>query len=498
MANNDHLNTFMTSFPHEALTFDDVSLVTQFADFLPGDADVSSRLSRNVGLNIPFVSAAMDTVTETNMAIAVAMLGGIGVVHKNLSAEEQASIIGTVKHHLHGLIADPKTFSVDATLDDVYAKRKSKGYSFSGFPILDTDGKIVGILTSRDIKFSDNPHAPVSEVMTKEVITAPKNTNLQQAYDLMRKNKIGKLPIVENGALVGLYSYADVRTLMENEEPLYNRDAHYRLRVAAAVGPSDEARVEALADQGVDAIVVDTAHGHTRGVLEMTTWVKNHYPEIDVVAGNIATAEAALALRHAGADGVKVGIGPGSICTTRVVAGVGVPQISAIYDVAQALEGSIPVIADGGIRHSGDVVKAIVAGADSVMMGSVLAGTEESPGEKIIYQGRQYVVYRGMGSLDAMKAREGSRERYGLAGASEDELVPQGIEGMVPYAGNVGKVLKQYSGGLQAGMGYSGCRTINDLQEKGKFVRITGAGISEAHPHDVQITKDAPNYRQRG
>lgn len=485
----------MRAFPHEALTFDDVSLIAEYADFLPAEADLTTRLSRNIQLNVPIVSSAMDTVTESRMAIAMAMLGGIGIIHKNLTIERQAALVREVKHHLNGLIASPVTFRDTQTIEDVHRTRAEKGYSFSGFPILDADDKLVGILTSSDIKFVRDPRTRIRDVMTTSLITAPKGTTLQQAYEIMVKNKIGKLPLVENGRLVGLYSFSDVSTLIQNIQPLYNRDAEYRLRVGAAVGPADHDRVAALAAQHVDVIVVDTAHGHSKGVIEMTRWIKQHYPHIDVVAGNIVTGDAALALRDAGADAVKVGIGPGSICTTRVVTGVGVPQITAIYQVADALEETIPVIADGGIRYSGDITKAIVAGAHSVMMGSRLAGTEESPGEKIIYQGRQYVAYRGMGSLGAMQANRGSRERYGVSDVPTDELVPQGIEGMVPYAGTVKQVLTQFCGGLRAAMGFCGCRTIEELRARGKFVRITAAGSAEGHPHNVTITKEAPNYR---
>jgi len=330
------------------------------------------------------------------------------------------------------------------------------------------------------------------------VITADEGTTLQQAYEIMKKNKIGKLPLVKGGRLTGLYSYTDVADLIENTRPLYNRDDQHRLRVGAAIGPGDYVRAEALQGAGVDVMIVDTAHGHSKGVIEMTTWVKKNLRGIDVIAGNVATGEAALALQKAGADAIKVGIGPGSICTTRVIAGVGIPQLSAVYSCANALKGSIPVIADGGIRHSGDVAKAIVAGASAVMMGSVLAGTDESPGEKILYEGRQFVVYRGMGSLDAMKSREGSRQRYGLLNETGDEeLVPQGIEGVVPYAGTVDKVLKQYSGGLQASLGYCGCRTVAELQKNGQFVRVSQAGVLESHAHDIKITKEAPNYRRQ-
>jgi IMP dehydrogenase len=332
--------------------------------------------------------------------------------------------------------------------------------------------------------------------MTAHVISAPSDTSLQEAYRLMKKHRIGKLPLVDKeGKLAGLYSFCDVRTLVENVEPLYNRDSRYRLRVGAAIGPNDQERVAILAKEEVDVVVVDTAHGHTKGVIDMVKWVKQNYPGIDVVAGNIATGEAATALLAAGADAVKVGIGPGSICTTRVVAGVGIPQISAIYDCAKALKGAIPIIADGGIRHSGDVPKAIVAGADTIMAGSLFAGTDESPGEKIIHQGRQYVMYRGMGSLSAMREGSASRERYGQGNIQEDELVPQGIEGIIPYSGSVRKVMIQYCGGLRASMGYCGCRTIEDFKKRGRFIRVSAAGVTEAHPHDVKIMKEAPNYR---
>ena len=494
MNQNKYIADFMNTFPYEGLTFDDVSLITQYADFLPGDTDISAKLTRNVGVKVPFLSAAMDTVTEARMAISMAMLGGIGVIHKNLDPEQQALHVSRVKHHLNGLISDPITFNADETLETIATRRAEKGYSFSGFPILDNDGKLVGILTSKDIRFSRSKRAKVTEVMTTDVITAKKNTNLRQAYDIMQQHKIGKLPLIEKGKLVGLYSYADVRRLIENEEPLFNRDDKYRLRVAAGIGPGDYDRAEILNQAEVDVLVVDTAHGHSKGVIDMVVWVKKTFPHIDVIGGNIATGEAALALRDAGADAVKVGIGPGSICTTRVVAGVGIPQISAIYAAASALKGEIPVIADGGVRNSGDIAKALVAGASTVMMGSVLAGTEESPGEKIIYEGRQFVIYRGMGSLDAMKSREGSRQRYGLT--NDDDLVPQGIEGMVPFAGTVSKVMKQYCGGLQASLGYCGARNIAELKKKGQFIRVSHAGAIEAHAHDVKITKEAPNYRR--
>lgn len=495
MSTNAQLDAFMKAFPHEGLTFDDVSLVARFADFLPPEASLVTRLTARVHLNIPFLSAAMDTVTESKMAIAVAMLGGIGVVHKNLTPQRQAEIVSMVKHHLNGLIARPVTFRASQTLRDVEATRDKNGYSFNGFPILDDADHVVGILSGTDAKFARSLDTRIADVMTTKIVTAPANTTLEQAYEIMMKHRIGKLPLLTRGKLVGLYSFTDVRSLIQNVNPTYNRDAKYRLRVAAAIGPGDHARVEALAAQDVDVVIVDTAHGHSKGVLDMIRWVAKNHPGVDVIGGNIATADAARALRKAGASAVKVGIGPGSICTTRVVTGVGIPQVSAVYECAKALRGSIPVIADGGIRYSGDVAKVLVAGADAVMMGSVLAGTDESPGEKIIYQGRQYVSYRGMGSLGAMQANQGSRERYGQSNVSPDELVPQGIEGMVPYAGTVRQVLTQFCGGLRAAMGFCGCRTIDALHRDARFVRITAAGMTEGHAHNVTITKEAPNYR---
>ncbi len=488
MLDNTYVADFMKQFVFEGLTFDDVSLITQYANFLPDQTSIKTRLTSRIDINMPFVSAAMDTVTESRMAAAMALLGGIGIIHKNLSAQEQAKQVGVVKHYLHGLIRDPITFRDTDTLETVRQHREERGFSFNGFPILDEDGHVVGILTSTDIRYAENRNDSVRKVMTRNVITAPPDTDLQTAYEIMMRNKIGKLPLVDKNKLVGLYSFTDVSTL-------YNRDLKYRLRVGAAVSPNNEPRVEALAEEGVDVIVVDSAHGHSEGVITMTRWIAKHYPDIDIIAGNIATGEAAIALRDAGAQAVKVGIGPGSICTTRVVCGVGIPQISAIYAASAALKGSLPIVADGGIRHSGDVPKAIAAGADSVMLGSILAGTEESPGEKIIHQGRQYVTYRGMGSLAAMQQGAGSRERYGQANVDAANLVPQGIEGIVPYAGTVKSVMTQFCGGLRSALGYCGSRDIAALQRNGKFVRVSSAGVRESHPHDIKIMKDAPNYR---
>lgn len=494
---NPAIDAFMRQFEHEGLTFDDVSLVTQYADFLPDETDISTRLTTRIRLNIPFVSAAMDTVTEADMAIAMAMLGGIGIMHKNLTVEEQQRQVNVVKRHLHGLIRTPVVFRAKDTVEHIEQVKREKGYKFSGFPILDENDCLVGILTSTDLRYTRRRRGMLArEVMTTEVITAPPETTLEEAYEIMLRHRIGKLPLVREGKLVGLYSFTDVRTLVENVQPLYIRDRKFRLRVGAAVGPSDYARIEALAHEEVDVLVVDSAHGHSRNVLDIVRWIASHFPDADIIAGNVGTGEGAVALRDAGAHAVKVGIGPGSICTTRVVCGVGIPQVTAVYQCARALEGSVPVIADGGIRQSGDVPKAIAAGAEAVMLGAVLAGTEESPGEKIIYQGRQYVAYRGMGSLGALLRSQASRERYGQSSVVEvDELVPQGVEGMVPYAGTVKKVMTQFCGGLRAALGYCGCRDLQALRENARFVRVSMAGLAEAHPHDVKIVKEPPNYR---
>ncbi|MDD3119527.1 MAG: IMP dehydrogenase [Victivallales bacterium] len=494
---NKYINEFMEAFKFEGLTFDDISLITQYADFLPATSDVSSFFSRNVQLNIPFASAAMDTVTESKMAIAMACLGGIGVIHKNLSVARQAMEVKLVKHYLNGLIRNPITFRPDQTVAEMLREKNEKSYSFSGFPITEEDGRLLGIITSRDIKFLTSTNIPIRDIMTTDVVFSERETLLSEAYDIMIKKKVGKLPIVDkNHYLVGLYSFNDVKTLIEKDQPLYNRDAHHQLRVAAAIGPYETERVEALVNAGVDVLVLDTAHGHSKGVIETVKLLKEQYGDrIDVVAGNVATAEGGLALARAGADGIKVGIGPGSICTTRVVAGVGVPQVSAVYQVKKAVGESIPVIADGGIKQSGDVAKAIAVGASSVMMGSALAGTAESTGEVTLHQGRRYVIYRGMGSLEAMKHGKGSRERYGQSDVDDDKkLVPQGIEGLVPFRGPVSDVLCQFVGGLRYSCGYIGARNIDEFHRRAKLIRVTGAGVIEAHPHDVTMLKDAPNY----
>jgi len=494
---NSNLDEFMESFKFEGLTFDDISLITQYSDFLPHEVDISSYFSRNVKLNIPFVSAAMDTVTEGEMAIAMARLGGLGVIHKNLSIEDQAEEVKKVKLYLNGLIKSPAVFCQEQTIEEMLNEKRAKKYSFSGFPIVDKSGKLVGIITARDIKFLTDYSLKIKDVMSKNLVVAKTNISMQNAYRTMLENKVGKLPTVDaRGKLTGLFSFQDVKSLIDNEEPDYNRDAKHQLRSAAAIGPYEEGRAEALVNAGVDVLVIDTAHGHSKGVIETVAMIKKIYGDkVDVVAGNIATAEAAKALVNAGADGVKVGIGPGSICTTRVVAGVGIPQVSAVYEVSKAVGSEVPVIADGGIKQSGDVAKAIGVGASSVMMGSALAGTGESTGEITLHHGRSYVIYRGMGSLEAMKTGKASRERYGQPDVKDDKkLVPQGIEGLVPFRGPVGDVIYQFVGGLKYSFGYCGARTVKEFQEKASLIRVTFAGLKEAHPHDVTMLKDAPNY----
>lgn len=494
---NPHIDAFMSAAGHLGMTFDDVSLVTQYADFLPAEAELASRFSRNIALNIPFVSAAMDTVTEGEMAIAMAKLGGLGIIHKNLTPERQAEEVAAVKHYLNGLIVSPVVFHSDMLVAEVLERKSLGKFNFSGFPILDRDERLVGILTARDVKFLTDLNVPVASVMTSDPIVGTPDTTMTEAFQTMLRHKIGKLPIVgPDRRLLGLYSFHDLRSLIENMEPQFNRDAQHRLRVGAAIGPNDEDRVAALVEAEVDVFVLDTAHGHSAGVIDTLRLLKRRHPGIDVVAGNVGTGEGAADLVAAGADGIKVGIGPGSICTTRVVAGVGIPQLTAVYHAAKAVDAAVPVIADGGITYSGDVAKAIAVGADCVMMGSALAGTEECPGERILHQGRTYMVYRGMGSLGAMKAGRGSRERYSQGDVDNHErLVPQGIEGMIPYRGAVADVLHQYAGGLRFALGYCGSRSIPELQRRARLIRVTPAGKQEAHPHDVTAIKDAPNYR---
>ena len=499
MAINKYLDAFMKTFPFEGLTYDDVTLVTQYADFLPDDASLETKLTSRQKMKVPFISAAMDTVTEAPMAIAMALAGGIGVIHKNLEEDAQAAEVAKVKNYLNGLIAKPVCFHANDDIAFLRAEKRRLGLTFNGFPVLDDEDRLVGMISGADMRYAPMDAAKLRDVMQKDPITAKPGTSLKKAYDIMRAHKMGKLPLVDKaGHVVGLYSFTDVQRLVENKNPSYNCDEQFRLRVSASVsgGKGDLTRMEKLAEAGVDVVVVDSAHGHSKGIMEMTKYIVKNFPKVDVIAGNIATGEAAAALAKCGAHAVKVGIGPGSICTTRVVYGVGIPQLTAVYSAAKALRGSgVAVIADGGIKLSGDVPKALAAGADSVMLGSVLAGTEESPGEKIYANGRKYVVYRGMGSMAALKNGKGSRARYFQDNESEDDLVPQGIEGMVPYSGHVSSIMTQFCGGLRASLGYCGTKTVAELQARGKFYRVTAAGQREARPHDITITKEAPNYR---
>ena len=496
---NKYLDDFMKTFPYEGLTYDDVTLVTQYADFLPDEASLETKLTSRITMKVPFMSAAMDTVTEAPMAIAMALAGGIGVIHKNLEEDDQAKEVAKVKNYLNGLIDKPICFHADDDISFLRAEKKRMGLKFNGFPVLDANDQLVGMITSSDMRFAPMEAKKLRDVMQPAPITGKPGLTLKKAYDLMREAKIGKLPLVDkSGRVVGLYSFTDVARIIENSAAGYNCDEKFRLRVSASVsgGKGDLTRMEKLAASGVDCVVVDSAHGHSKGIMEMTKYIVKHFPKVDVIAGNIATGEAAVALAKCGAHAVKVGIGPGSICTTRVVCGVGIPQLTAVYNAAKALRGTdCAVIADGGIKLSGDVPKALGAGADSVMLGSVLAGTEESPGEKIYSNGRQYVVYRGMGSMAALKNGKGSRARYFQDNEAEDDLVPQGIEGMVPYSGRVKGIMTQFCGGLKASLGYCGAKSIAELHEKAKFYRVTAAGLREARPHDITITKEAPNYR---
>ncbi len=481
----------------EGLTYDDVLLVPNYSEILPREVDVRSRLSRNISLNIPIVSAAMDTVTESKMAIAMAQEGGMGVLHKNMSIEDQALKVRKVKRAESGMIIDPVTLPLSSVVRD--AKQNMAEFSIGGIPIVDDHGVLQGIVTNRDLRFEHNDNRPITEVMTSEnLVTVSEGTSLKEAEVILQQNKIEKLPVVnEKMVLVGLITFRDITKL--TQKPSANKDHYGRLRVAAAVGVALDGmdRVAALVAAGVDALVIDTAHGHSAGVIRMLKAIKEEFPNIDVIVGNIATGDAAKYLADAGADAVKVGIGPGSICTTRIVAGVGFPQLSAIMEVAAALKGTgVPIIADGGIRYTGDIPKAIAAGADCVMLGSMLAGTKESPGETIIFEGRRFKSYRGMGSVEAMK--EGSKDRY-FQDMEDDlkKLVPEGIVGRVPYKGDLIETVHQFIGGLRSSMGYCGSENIEGLQKKGRFIKITNSGIIESHPHNVTITKEAPNYSRR-
>jgi IMP dehydrogenase len=478
----------------EGLTYDDVLLIPAFSEVLPREVNIQAKFTRNITINVPIVSAAMDTVTESRMAIAMAREGGIGVLHKNMSIEAQALKVRKVKRAESGMIIDPVTLPLTATVKD--AKDNMREFSIGGIPIVDKDHKLLGIVTNRDLRFEKNNARPISEVMTSgELVTVAEGTSLAQAEDILQQNKIEKLPVInKENKLVGLITFRDITKL--TQKPIANKDSYGRLRVAAALGVTADAvdRAAALVKAGVDAVVIDTAHGHTQGVVNVLKAVKASFPNLEVIVGNIATGEAAKFLVAAGADAVKVGIGPGSICTTRVVAGVGFPQFSAVLEVAAAIKGSgVPVIADGGIRYTGDIPKAIAAGADTVMLGSLLAGTKESPGETIIYEGRKFKSYRGMGSVEAMK--QGSKDRY-FQDVEDDikKLVPEGIVGRVPYKGELFESIHQFVGGLRAGMGYCGAKDIESLKAHAKFVKITASGINESHPHDVTITKESPNY----
>lgn len=477
----------------DGLTFDDVLLIPAYSEILPRDVSLQTKFSRRITLQIPFVTAAMDTVTESTMAIAIAREGGLGVIHKNMSIDEQARQVAIVKRAENGMIYDPVTIHRDATVGDALALMEE--YHIGGIPVVDDQRHLAGIVTNRDLRFETRLDRKVEEVMTKEnLVTTTQQTDLQGAAAILKENKIEKLPVVDaQGHLIGLITYKDITKAQD--KPRACKDDKGRLRVAAGVGvtPDTMQRMEALIQSGADAIVIDTAHGHSRGVIDKLREAKLSFPDVDIVVGNVATGEAAHMLAEAGADAVKVGIGPGSICTTRIVAGVGVPQLSAVYDVACALAGKdIPLIADGGLRYSGDVVKALAAGGSCVMIGSLVAGTEESPGDTIIMNGRKFKGYRGMGSLEAME--NGSKDRYFQGGVSEaKKLVPEGIAGRVPYKGTVQEVVYQLCGGLRSGMGYCGAATIDALH-KAKFTRITGAGVQESHPHDIQITSEAPNY----
>ncbi|ADY51705.1 inosine-5'-monophosphate dehydrogenase [Pseudopedobacter saltans DSM 12145] len=477
----------------EGLTYDDVLLVPAYSEVLPREVDTSSFVTRNIRLNVPIVSAAMDTVTDANLAIAIAQAGGLGFLHKNMTIEAQANEVRKVKRSESGMIQDPVTLSQSATVGEAF--KMMKEFQIGGIPIVSEGNKLVGIVTNRDLRFQKDLSIKVSDVMTKEnLITAPEGTTLKQAESILQDHKIEKLPVVkEDGTLSGLITFKDIQKF--RNYPSACKDEHGRLRVGAAVGVTTDTleRVEALVKAGVDVITIDTAHGHSKGVIDKLKEVKAKFPELDVIAGNIATGAAAKALVEAGADAVKVGIGPGSICTTRIIAGVGVPQLYAVYEVAKALKGTgVPLIADGGIKQTGDIAKAIAAGASTIMAGSLFAGVEEAPGETIIYEGRKFKSYRGMGSVEAME--QGSKDRYFQdVEADIKKLVPEGIVGRVPYKGTLAEVMHQYIGGLRASMGYCGAKDIPALQEA-QFVRITASGIRESHPHGITITKEAPNY----
>lgn len=483
-------------FLFEALTYDDVLLLPGYSEILPRDTDTTTKITRNISLNIPLVSAAMDTVTEANLAIAMALEGGLGFIHKNMPADQQAAQVRKVKRSQSGMILDPITLAHDSVAGD--AEKIMRENKIGGIPVVDENKRLIGIITNRDLRFQKNMRRPITEIMTKDnLITAEVEVGLKEAEEILQEHKIEKLPIVDkSGKLTGLITYKDI--LKNKDRPNACKDEYGRLRVGAAVGvtPDMQDRIKALINAGVDVVSIDTAHGHSKGVIDAAKNMKKQFPDLELIVGNIATYDGALALAEAGADAIKVGVGPGSICTTRVVAGVGMPQLSAVYEASKAVKGkNVPIIADGGIRFSGDLVKALAGGASSIMIGSLLAGTDEAPGEMIIYEGRKFKTYRGMGSVEAME--DGSKDRY-FQDAEDDikKLVPEGIVGRVPYKGMVSEVLYQLTGGLKAGMGYCGAATIEELHNA-KFVKITAAGVAESHPHDINITREAPNYSRR-
>lgn len=484
-----------------ALTFDDVRLRTGYSEVMPDEVSLSTQFSRNVCLKIPLVSAAMDTVTEYKLAIALAKLGGLGIIHRNLSPEEQVFHVAKVKHHLHGRTDTPICVSEDQTIASILEMRELKKYSFNSFPVLDSRGEIVGILTGNDFEFCDDHSQLARDVMSTEILSAPPQTTIEEAYTIMKREKKKVLPLVDlEGKVTGMYVFSDVKRIMTGSAEFYNVDERGQLRVGAAIGTGEEAfaRLEKLVKERVDVVVIDTAHGDSKAVIETLRELKRMYPRLDAVVGNVSIGDSVKRLVDAGADGIKVGQGPGSICTTRIISGIGRPQVSAIYECVKVAEKyhGVPVCADGGIRNSGDIPIAIAAGAHSVMMGSLFAGTDEAPGEVVYIQGRQWKNYRGMGSLGAMESFRSSRERYGQKSMEKNRLIPEGIEGLITYKGKLADVVFQYLGGLRRGMGYVGAKSVEELREKGDFDRITSAGFAESHVHDVMIAKEAPNYRK--
>ncbi|MFH1307242.1 MAG: IMP dehydrogenase [archaeon] len=478
-----------------ALTFDDVRLRTGHSEIMPDKVNLASKFSRNISLNIPITSAAMDTVTEYRLAVELAKLGGLGVIHRGLTIEEQASQVAKVKYHLNGLIDKPICVNEDETVSSILLKIERKNYNFHSFPVLNSGGKLAGLITGRDFEFCDDLSLKAKDIMTSNIISAPTGTTFEQAYSLMKREKKRILPLVTGtGEISGMYIFSDLKRIKSGCYDLYNVDNKGQLRVAAAIGTGPEAleRVSRLREKNIDVVVIDTAHGDSKDVFDTLKEIKRNY-SLEVVVGNVSMGESAKRLADVGADGIKVGQGPGSICTTRIIAGVGRPQVSAVYDCARAVNSEIPVCADGGLRNSGDIVIAIAAGANSVMLGSMLAGTDESPGEIVFFEGRQWKDYRGMGSLGALKSSKASRSRYRQL--DETKLVPEGVEGLVPYKGKLGNIIIQYIGGLRAGMGYVGAASIQELRDKGQFDRFTSSGVSESHPHTIRITKDAPNYK---